>query len=184
MGVEQIVNDLDSAGLQKCKIAFKGDQENAIGGMQNQVMRKRAEHGHNTAITNSPVGDSDNNGRVEKAIQEVVGVARTLRSALEERIKQEIPITHPLMPWLISQAANVLNRYQIRQNRVQDCNGERLNHTDCGVWRSSALQAAQGQPIADAGKIRRQVHARHLGWSEHEGRHAHSWDAEWLLPGR
>lgn len=110
------MSDLDSAGLQQCKIVFKGDQENAICEMQNQVAKKRAEHGHGTALQNSPVGDSDNNGRVEKAIQELGGVARTLRSALEDRLKQELPISHPLIPWLICQAANNLNRYQVRPN--------------------------------------------------------------------
>ena len=112
----RIVSDLDSAGLQQCKIVFKGDQESAIGDVQNQVAKKRAEQGHSTALQNSPVGDSDNNGRVEKAIQEIGGVARTLRSALEARLKQEINITHPLIPWLICQAANNLNRYQVRPN--------------------------------------------------------------------
>ena len=67
----KIVSDLDAAGLQQCEIVFKGHQENAIGDVENQVARKRAEHGHGTALQNSPVGNSDSNGRVEKAIQEI-----------------------------------------------------------------------------------------------------------------
>ena len=66
------------------------------------------------AWRNSPVGDSDNNGRIEKAIRELEGVARTLRSAFEERIGKEIDLAHPITPWLICQAANALNRYQVR----------------------------------------------------------------------
>ena len=80
----RIVANLNTAGLQQCKIAFKGDQDNSITDVQNQVTRKRAEEGPSTALANSPVGDSDNNGRVEKAIQEVGGVAWTFRSAIEE----------------------------------------------------------------------------------------------------
>ena len=80
-------------------------------------MRKRTEQGLSTSLQNSPVGDSDNNGRVERAIRDLGGVARTLRSAaLEARLGQPIGLAHPFTPWLTCQAANALNRYQIRSN--------------------------------------------------------------------
>ena len=112
----RISADLESAGLQHCKIVFKSDQEPSVVEMQHDVMRKRTEQGLSTSLQNSPVGDSDNNGRVERAIRDLGGVARTMRSALEERLGQPIGLTHPLTPWLICQAANAFNRYQIRSN--------------------------------------------------------------------
>jgi len=97
---DRIVADLNAAGLQRCKIAFKSDQEPSIVDVQNDVMRRRNKQGLNTSMQNSPVGDSDNNGRIEKAIREREGVARTLRFAFEERIGKEIDLAHPIIPWL------------------------------------------------------------------------------------
>ena len=112
----RITADLNSAGLQHCKLVFKSDLEPSVVEVQHDVMRKRTEQRLSTSLQNSPVGDSNNNGSVERAIRDLGGVARTLRSALEERLGQPIGLTHPLVPWLICQAANVLNSYQVRSN--------------------------------------------------------------------
>ena len=87
--VKAIVDDLDSFGLQKCRISFKGDSEASIKDVQRSVAIERVARGGpgaGTALESSPVGDSNNNGRAERAIQEIGGVTRTLRSALERRI--------------------------------------------------------------------------------------------------
>ena len=102
--------------LQHCNTVFKSAQEPSVVEVQHDVMRKRTEQGLRTSLQNSPVGDSNNTGRLERAIRDLGGVARTLRSALEERLGQPIGLTHPLVPWLICQEANVLNRYQVRSN--------------------------------------------------------------------
>ena len=95
---ERIVEDLNTAGLQQCKVNFKSDQELSIVDVQHDVVRRRTEQGLSTAIQHSPVGDSDNNGRIEKAIRELEGVATTLRSAFEERIGKDIDLAHPAVP--------------------------------------------------------------------------------------
>ena len=64
----RITADLNSAGFQHCKIVFKTDQEPSVVEMQHDVMRKRTEQGLSTSLQNSSVGDSDNNGKVERAI--------------------------------------------------------------------------------------------------------------------
>ena len=69
----RITADLNSAGLQHCKIVFKSDQELSVVEVQHDVMRKRTEQGLSTSLHNSPVGDSDNNGRVERAIRDLGG---------------------------------------------------------------------------------------------------------------
>ena len=87
---EQIIEDLDTMGLNDCRLTFKSDQERSTEDLQKTIQRKRGTEGLGTAIENSPVGDSNNNGKVERAIQEHGGVVRTLRSALESRIGAKI----------------------------------------------------------------------------------------------
>ena len=69
-------------------IILKADQEASIKDVQRAVAKART--GHGTAIEQSRVGDSNSNGRVERAIQDLKGLTRTLRSALEENIGEEI----------------------------------------------------------------------------------------------
>ena len=113
---EQMIEDLDTMGLNDCRLTFKADQEKSTGDLQNTVKRKRGAEGLGTAIENSPVGDSNNNGKVERAIQEVGGVSRTFRSALEARIGAKVGLDHPITPWLVRHAAQVITRYQIRSS--------------------------------------------------------------------
>ena len=56
------------------------------------------------------------NGRVERAIQELQGLVRTMKVALEERLKQRISIMHPLAPWLIKHAATTSKHYTFRES--------------------------------------------------------------------
>ena len=51
---------------------------------------------------------------MERAVQEVAGVIRTLRSALEGRLKSKVHLDHPLALWLVRHAGQLITRYQIR----------------------------------------------------------------------
>ena len=59
----------------------------------------------------SAVGESASNGRAERAVQVVEDLLRTLKSALETRIKCRVPSQHPVLKWLIEHTASILNRY-------------------------------------------------------------------------
>ena len=56
--------------------------------------------------------DSRSNGYMERAIQEVQGQVRTIKSAVEGRYKEEIAPDHPAIPWMVMHAAGTLNRYK------------------------------------------------------------------------
>ena len=56
----------------------------------------------------SPVGDSQANGDIERAIRTVQGQIRTMKSALEANYKVEIGEKHPVMPWLVSYASSLI----------------------------------------------------------------------------
>ena len=89
------------------RIICKSDQEPSIVDVSREIARRRAgEFG--TAIDNSAVGDSDSNGAIERAIQDVESQCRTLRSALETRLQQRIRLKHPIVPWLIRHAGYLI----------------------------------------------------------------------------
>ena len=96
---DHIVADLETCGLNTCHLVVKNDQEPAIVDVQSEVMRRRGIAGADgTAKEHSRVGDSSSNGRVERCIQEVGGMTRTYRSALEQKIGRPIPVSHPMSP--------------------------------------------------------------------------------------
>ena len=113
--VEQVAYDLQTVGLANERIVIKSDQEPSIIEMQRAVAAQRAGHG-STAIENSRVGDSNSNGRVERAIQDFKGLVRTLRSDLESKIGVKIELSHPIVPWMVRHASHLINVTRVREN--------------------------------------------------------------------
>ena len=60
-----------------------------------------------------PVGESQSNGIIERAVGLVVGQARTLKAALEHRIGTRIPPDARILCWLVEFAAYLMNRRDI-----------------------------------------------------------------------
>lgn len=58
----------------------------------------------------SAVGESASNGKAKRAVQAFGELLRTLKSALEARIKTELLVDHPVTKWLIEHTANILTR--------------------------------------------------------------------------
>ena len=109
---------MNTCGLDSCMLVVKSDQAPAIKEVQEEIAQKRRADGAvGTARENSRVGDSSTNGRTERAIQEVGGMIRTFKFALEERTGGEkIALGHPVVPWLAKHAAAQITRYQVRSN--------------------------------------------------------------------
>ena len=107
--ITQIIEDLDTCGLDGCRIVLKSDQEPGILEVQRTIAElRRQAHSHGTTIENSKVGDSNSNARVERAIQELGGLVRTYRAALESRLGAKIGLDHVIVPWLVKHAASVI----------------------------------------------------------------------------
>ena len=87
--IEHICEDLATIGLQNDRIVAKSDQERAIVDMAHGIARIRSPD-FGTGIDNSAVGDSDSNGTIEKAIQDVEGMCRTLKAALEIKLQRKV----------------------------------------------------------------------------------------------
>ena len=61
----------------------------------------------------SPVGASQSNGMIERAIQSVSGQTRVLLSALEEKWGCSIPYDHPPICCIVEYASVLLNRFKV-----------------------------------------------------------------------
>jgi hypothetical protein len=113
--IHQICEDLETIGLKDDRIIAKEDQEPSIVDVAREIARHRGGR-FGTAIDNSRVGDSDSNGTIERAIQDVQGQCRCMRSALEERIKTKISLGSPVTPWLVRHSAYLITRCRVRPN--------------------------------------------------------------------
>ena len=103
-----VLQDIGTMGHSK--IVFKTDGEPACKALQDAVKSCRDA---TTVIENSPPEESQSNGVVEKAIDEVEGMVRTLKSALEERLGGRLEPGHPVITWLVEWAATLINRYRV-----------------------------------------------------------------------
>ena len=58
-------------------------------------------------------GESQSNGTAERAVRSIMDMVRTLKHALESRLRARITCSHPLIRWLVGHAAWVLNMYSL-----------------------------------------------------------------------
>ncbi len=124
----KVVEDIETVGLSKERIISKTDQEPAIIQLQKEVARLRKEAG--TALENSKVGDSDSNGKIEKAMREVKGMIRTLRSSVESKTGEAIKLDATIVPWLVRHAGYIITRCRIQpdgKTAMQKMKGRKVN---------------------------------------------------------
>ena len=106
---DRITKDMENYGYGAADVRVKCDQEPAIVDVQRAVIEKRK--GARTIPVNSPVGDSMSNGRVENAIRRFQGMLRAIKHDLEGHLGVKIGRNHPLFPWMIQWAGDVITRY-------------------------------------------------------------------------
>ena len=106
---DRIIKDIEDMGYTG-SIILKSDQEPAIMDLVKEVKKKRKGA---TIIEAGKTKDSQSNGMIERGIQSVEGIVRTMKLSLEKKINKKIPCVHPVMSWLIEHGAETLNRYQV-----------------------------------------------------------------------
>ena len=62
-------------------------------------------------LENSPVGESQSNGSVERAIKEVQHQVRKFKLQFEENMGEQLSNESPVWPWLIQYAAQVIHTF-------------------------------------------------------------------------
>ena len=92
----------------------KSDNEPALVSLVEAWSRERAiKGGGRMVVEHSPVHSSKSNGVVERAVQSVQGMIRTMRSALEDKWGVKLGIGHPVWSWMVEYAAFLLTRFEV-----------------------------------------------------------------------
>ena len=118
--VRRTLTCLKEIGLEGADIVFKSDQEPALKDLLNNIGARRSakskieqievedvpagcgqEAVGRTIHESSPVGSSQSNGFIERAIQDVEGQIRTMKLDFESHLGEKIPSDHNLIPWLV-----------------------------------------------------------------------------------
>ena len=105
----KIKDDIEEFGYGGALVRIKSDQEPAIVDVQRAEIAKRGSA--TTILVNSPVGDSQSNGRVENAIKKVRNMVKTILSSLESRWGIRVTRDHPVHRWMFEWAADLMTRY-------------------------------------------------------------------------
>ena len=105
---KRMAKDIDNCGSKDVRVQIKSDQEPAIVVVQEEIRELRRSK---TICVNSPVGESECNGRAENAIRRVEVKVRTLRSHIESKAKTKIDMNGPIATWLIRWAGEILTKY-------------------------------------------------------------------------
>ena len=92
----KIKDDIEEFGYGGAPVRTKSDQEPSIVDVQRAVIAKRGSAP--TILVNSPVGDSQPNGRVELVIKMVRNMVKTILSSLESRWGSEWLVTSQSIP--------------------------------------------------------------------------------------
>ena len=94
------------------RVTLRCDNEPAIEAVAREIEQARQEGGQ-TVPERPPVGESQSNGIIERAVVLAAGHARTLKAALEHRMGARVPPDARILCWLVGFAAYLMNRCDI-----------------------------------------------------------------------
>ena len=105
---------MEEVGCSHGDVVAKSDQESSIRALVEAVGQMKGIKGSGRWIVeHSPVGSSQSNGIIERAVQSIEGQLRVIKLALEKRYKVELPVQHPLLAWAVEYAGVMLNRCEV-----------------------------------------------------------------------
>ena len=107
--VKRLVQDIETIGIGD--MIMKGDQEASITAVIEAVKKERKDH--RTITEQAPVGSSASNGKVERAIQEVEGQLRTMKSALMDRLSTDVSEWGSIMSWMTEAAGQMITKFMV-----------------------------------------------------------------------
>ena len=109
--VLKVLEFIRLCGAEETDIVIKSDQEPAIAVLVRDVVQAR--RGAATVVEKSPVASSGSNGVVERAIQSVEGLIRTLKCACEARWGIQLRPDEKTVIFIAEYAAYLLNKLEI-----------------------------------------------------------------------
>lgn len=101
-------------GCELEEVTVKSDNEPSIVAVIDWIGRLRAaKGGRGMVVEHSPVHSSKSNGVVERGVQAVQGMVRTMRSAVEEKWGVKLEADHTAWPWMVEYAGWLLTRAEV-----------------------------------------------------------------------
>ena len=107
---EQVIRYISSCGFSTCTIKADGEPSTRL--LLDIIQKCRLKMGFKTLIEYSGPQDSQGNGRVEREIQTVRGLARTLVRNLRQGCQVEINCYGPVFQWAMRHASWLLTHYR------------------------------------------------------------------------
>ena len=102
--VKKLTKSVDKLGYRK--MVLKTDGEPALVAVQAAVAKNRDQ---DTLCENPPAHDHQANGDAERAVGELKAQMGAVKIGLEARIQKEFDARWPIIEWMVSHAANLIN---------------------------------------------------------------------------
>ena len=122
-----IMELIDECGDSNRPIVVKTDQEPAIRYLVEDIRTART--GAQTIVEEAPKGSKGSNGVVERAVQTMEQIIRTLKSALDSHMNTRIDTKHPILTWMVDYASFLVNRLEVSadgKTAYERCKGKRV----------------------------------------------------------
>jgi hypothetical protein len=106
---DMVVDDIEWLG--HTRIILKTDNEPAVQALAKQALelaKVEVKELEQATTENPPAYDSQANGGTEVGVRVIRGMMRTLKLCLEQRLDKHIPVSHPVMAWLLEHVCTLL----------------------------------------------------------------------------
>ena len=105
---------IDNMGHGQVVLSIKTDGEGPIMAVRDAIMKQRWEsHKVGSLIEKSARGDHASNGDIEKAVQEVEGMIRTLLHFIERKCGRKLSTKCPARIWLMEHTGQIISRMKM-----------------------------------------------------------------------
>ena len=123
------------------RVTLRCDNEPAIEALASEI-GQACQESSQTVPERPPMGESQSNGIIERAVGLVAGQARTLKAALEHRIGTRVPPDARILCWLVEFAAYLMNRCDIGSDgdAAAEAAWPKGQHTDSGTRREDSVR--------------------------------------------
>ena len=143
------------------RVTLRCDSEPAIEALAREIAQARRE-GSQKVPERPPVGESQSDGIVERAVGLVAGQARTLKAALEHRIGARVRRKGIVLAGGVCGILDEQVRHrQRRKDTAAKTTRAKGQHTDSGVWRKDPVHARQ---TSERRKVGAAVPTRTVCW--------------------
>ena len=132
----RLAQDIGNAGHKNVKRMIKSHQEKSMVALQHEVQRLRDAK---AIPVNSPLGESECNGRVENTIGRVQDKTGTLKSHIEAETGIELDNLPDLMSWVVGRSGELITRYHIgsdKRTAYERIRGKPCNRPICQIGES------------------------------------------------